>query len=110
MTREFPLQRLPGAHLTGVPTAAMSMSGIVDPFVGRTNLASGSATVTVSTALVQSDSLILMGAQATTNQASGFGQPIEVKSINPGVAIVFGTAEGVALARDTTIMWLLWRT
>lgn len=79
-------------------------------WAGRTTLGSGSATVTVSTAVVNSDSLILMGSQAATNQASGVSTPIEVKSIDPGNHFIIGTADGDALARDTDIMWMVMPT
>lgn len=80
-------------------------------WAGRTTLNSGSATVTVSTDAVNSDSLILLGPEAPgTNVASGFAKPIEVKSKNPGAAFVLGTTDGVAMARDTTVAWLVYRT
>lgn len=77
-------------------------------YFGRTTLASGSATQIASTTLVDSDSLVLMGLEAPgTNVASGTFKGIEVKSINPGNAIVFGTPDGIAMARDTVISWMI---
>lgn len=70
----------------------------------------GAATVTVSTTNVDSDSIILTGLHQVTNTASGFSRHIEVKSINPGVAFTIGVADSVAIARDTAVMWLIFRT
>ena|SRR5581483_4838885 len=78
-------------------------------FAGRTLLASGSATVEIVTSCVRSDSMILFGSQAPTNTASGKAGFIEVKSINPGAAFSFGIADGNTMARDTTIMWLIFQ-
>ena len=79
-------------------------------WAGRTTLNSGSATSTVSTTLVQSDSIIQYGIEANTRQDSGVASPIEVMSIADGVSFTFGTAGGETIARDTTIMWSLMRT
>lgn len=82
----------------------------VNQFAGLTTLASGSATVTVSTTAVTSDAIIQFSSKAPTAQASGTYRPIEVRSINPGVAFSFGVADGVAIPRDTTIMWQIVKT
>lgn len=80
-------------------------------YAGRTTLASGSATVTVSTTVVNSDSIVWMGLAAPgTNVASGQFKAIEVKSIDAGNAFVLGTADGVAMARDTVVMWTIVHT
>ncbi len=79
-------------------------------FAGRTTLSSGSATVVVSTSVVKSDSIILRTPESNTRQSSGVAQPIEVMSIADGSHFTFGTADGQALARDTTIMWMLLNT
>ncbi len=79
-------------------------------WAGRTTLNSGSATVTVSTSIVQSDSIIQYGVEANTRQDSGVASPIEVMSIQDAVSFAFGTAGGETIARDTTIMWWLMRT
>ena len=81
-----------------------------NPWAGRTTLNSGSATSTVSTTLVQSDSIIQYGIEANTRQDSGVASPIEVMSIQDGVSFAFGTAGGETLARDSTIMWSLMKT
>ena len=79
-------------------------------WAGRTTLNSGSATVTVSTTTIKSDSIIQYGVEANTRQDSGVGAAIEVMSIAEGVSFAFGTAGGETIARDTTIMWSLMRT
>lgn len=81
-------------------------------WAGRTTIAAGSASVTVSTTNVDSDSLIRYGFQSPdgTDVASGGWRGIEVKSINPGAAVVFGWADGIVVARDTIIMWEIVRT
>ena len=79
-------------------------------WAGRTVLGIGNATVTVSTSVVQSDSIIQYGVEANTLQSSGVGAPIEVMSIQDGVSFAFGFSGGESLTRDTTIMWSLMRT
>ena len=76
-------------------------------FSGITVLGSGSATVTVSTTAVKSNSIILMGAQANAAVNSLTGRSIEVKSIVDSSYFVLGTVDGVSMARDTNIGWLL---
>jgi len=88
-----------GPTLRGpVLTKAQSAS---NQFAGRTTLASGSATVTVSTTSVKSDSIIFHALQAATVSSGA----ICVRSINPGVAFSFGWTDGGARAFDSTIMW-----
>ena len=79
-------------------------------WAGRTTLNSGDATVTVSSTLIQSDSIVQIGVEANTRQDSGVGAAIEVMSIQDGVSFAFGTSGGETLARDTTIMWSLMKT
>jgi hypothetical protein len=78
-------------------------------WAGRTTLSSGSNTVVISTRSVGSDSLILFTMQAATDQASGVGQGLEVKSVNPGNAFILGWSDGgqVKPARNTTVMWFV---
>lgn len=77
-------------------------------WAGRTTLNSGSNTVVISTRSVGSDSLILFNMQAATDQGSGVGQGLEVKSINPGNAFILGWGDPqVKPARDTTVMWFV---
>ncbi len=85
-------------------------TGGANAWAGRTTLNSGSATVTVSSTVVKSDSIIGLTVEANTRQSSGVAQPIEVMSMQEAVSFAFGTADGVAMARDTTIMWQLTNT
>ncbi|MDR7537433.1 MAG: hypothetical protein QN183_13840 [Armatimonadota bacterium] len=97
---------IPSARLRGVFAAPPRGTGL---WAGTTTVPSGAVTRVVSTPVVESASIILLAAQAATNQASGFTRTFEVRSINPGVGFVVGTSDGVAVARDTTVMWLVWR-
>ena len=85
-------------------------SSASNQWAGRTTLNSGSATVTVSTTTIKSDSIIKYGVEANTRQESGVGAPIEVMSIQEAVSFAFGFAGGETVARDTTIMWWLMNT
>lgn len=98
-----PIETLYGPGLLGPPV--MSVASKSNQFAGRTTLSSGSATVTVSSTVIGSDSIIRLAAQSDTRQNSGFGQPVEVATISPGNFFTLSTADGVAFARDSTIMW-----
>ena len=78
-------------------------------FAGATLLASGSATVVVSTSAVKSNSLLMLGVRALTDQASGFAVPIEVRTMVDGARFVLGYADGNAQARDATVYWVIVR-
>lgn len=99
------------ALLRGAPSAVMSGAGISQAFVGRATIASGDATVVVSTALVGSGDVILHGVQDLDGVGVTSHAAIEVKTINPGVQFTLGTANEVALdpGRNTAIMWLLFK-
>lgn len=87
---------------------AVSTVSKSNAFAGRVTINSGSATATVSTTSVRSDSLIWLTAYSVTEQVSGFGQPIEVRSISPGNFFTIGYANSAAAslpARSTTVMW-----
>lgn len=98
-----PLEVLRRAFLTG-PMLTRASSG-PNQFAGRTTLNSGSATVTVSSTVVKSDSIIMLAVEANTRQDSGVAAPIEVMSVFEGGHFTLGTAGTETLARDTTIMW-----
>lgn len=97
----FGVMRSPGIVKTGTTA---------HEWAGRTVLNSGSATVTVSTTIIQSNSIILFNTLASTRQSSGQSRAIEVSSPVPGVSFAFSTADGVAIPRDTLIMWTMIRT
>lgn len=102
------LEQLWRAILRGPLTTRAASAA--NQWAGRTTLSSGSATVTISTTIVKSDSLIFPAVQAATNQASGVSRSIEVKTISPGNFFTLGWSDGNAIARDTTIMWMIVRT
>lgn len=104
-----PLELLYGMQLRGVPFIANSADQISQAFAGRVDIASGDAAVTVTTDVVEADSIILTGVESVVT-AGSLGMVIEVKSINPGVAFVLGSADAKATIRPTTVMWLLFRT
>ena len=70
-----------------------------NPWAGRTTLSAGDATVTVSSTLIQSDSIVQIGVESNTRQDSGVGAAIEAMSIQDGVSLAFGTSGGETLAR-----------
>ena len=81
----------------------------VGDFAGRTVMDSGSATVTVSTATVKSDSIITFATEVGTFGVNS-GAGIAVGSIAEGVSFLFGRASGQAVAWDETVMWRLTQT
>lgn len=86
-------------------TKATSQS---NQWAGVTAIVSGAATGVVSTTNVDSDSIILMSTYGNaTNAASGFNRGFEVKSINPGNAFVFGTADGIGPDHAVSVMWMI---
>lgn len=99
------LKYLRGKQLLGQPLWAPTASG-PQQFAGRTALNSGSATVTVSTNVVEADSIILLTPQAHTNAVSGY-LPLDVRTISPGNFFTVGHADGAAKARDVTVMWMM---
>lgn len=99
-------------HLRGPVTAQQSGAwpAGVDPFVGRTTLSSGSATVTVSTALVQSDSILWATENpGSVDVAAASGGAVVVNSIVDGVSFALARQYGVSAPWDSTIYWTLFR-
>ena len=86
-------------------------SGEQNPWAGRTTLSSGSATITVSTTLIQSNSIVRYGTQANSiGVAANSGGPIVAANVVDGVSFDFARATGVAVPWDETIMWEIVRT
>lgn len=103
-----PKEMLAGPRLGGPLMAnPASNSGA---FIGNTLVPSGSATVTVSTTEVNSDTMFFIGGIGVGNVASGAAKAFEVKSISPGNFFVLGSQDGVAAARDTTLSWMMLKT
>lgn len=103
-----PLEQLYGTHLKGPPTTQTTTPG---NWAGKTTLNSGSTSVTVSTAVVNSDSLIFLG----TNPASigavvaSYGGVV-VNSIVSGVSFALAAAPAIARPFDDKVSWMIWRT
>lgn len=106
--RIYPLERQQRAQDVG-PGITNITSG-PNQFAGRTTLSSGSATVTVSTFQVGSDSLIFLNAQHFTAQNSGFGSGLCVRTIAPGVSFTMGWSDGLGKGFDATLMWEMRRS
>ncbi len=86
-------------------------TGEENPWAGRTVLASGSASVTVSTALIQSDSIVRYGTQPNSvGVAANSGGAVVVNSIVDSVSFAFARATGVAVPWDEAVMWEVLRT
>lgn len=109
MTTDPTLEQLHRPHLRGPLTTEAASHAF--RWAGLTTLASGQVTVTVSTAAVGSDSLILSALRATTRQSSGLAAHVEVATIGPGGFFTFALADGQnPRDGDTEIMWLIVRT
>jgi hypothetical protein len=79
-------------------------------WAGMSTINSGSATLVVSTTIVDSDSLIFLGRIGNANVGSGINKTIEVKTISPGNYFTLGADDGQAIQRDTLIHWMIVRT
>lgn len=101
-----PNEVLEKAFFQGGPfTRTQSADGWAD----RTTLTSGSASVTVSTALVNSDSIFWM-ATVPTSVGVNSGGGIVVSSIVSGKSFAFARAEGQGVGWNEVITWTLIRT
>lgn len=77
-------------------------------FAGRTVLASGSSSVTVSTAAVNSDSIIMLTSQVgSAGVGVNSGGAIGVNSIVSGTSFAITRMTGIAVDWDDTVMWHL---
>jgi len=103
-----PNEKLNKAFFAGGPFAKI---GQTTNWAGRTTLSSGSSSVTVSTALVNSDSLILKCSEvASVGVGANSGGAILVNSIVSATSFAFARATGTAAPWDETVMWMLIRT
>lgn len=103
-----PMELLYGAHLKAA--AILKTTAGADQFAGRTALDSGTAFATVSTGIVNSDSIINHNFQVTTTCGSGIGYLIGVSSIVSGVSFALGYIDGQGRAPGGTLMWEIRRT
>ena len=103
------IEQLWGAFIRRPITIEASSAS--DQFAGITALVSGTATVTVSTTEVRSDSLILHSVRNNTDQTSGdITRAMRVSTISPGNFFTFGWNDGVASIGTTSIMWVMLHT
>lgn len=96
---------LRGKQFFGQPPVVPTNSG-PQMWAGRTTLSSGSATVTVSTNLVRSNSLILLGVHAGVSSGT---QRIDVRTIVHGSYFTLGWSDGASKVNDAVIMWAMIR-
>lgn len=78
-------------------------------WAGISTINSGSATLVISTSIVDSDSLIMFNRLGNANVSSGINKAIEVKTISPGGYFTLGPDDGQAIPRDTKIHWMIIR-
>lgn len=76
-------------------------------WAGRTAVASGDTTATVSTTTINSDSLVQIAIQSSVG--SNVAQVVKVGSINPGNAMVFGVSPA-PVGTDFDILWRIDQT
>jgi hypothetical protein len=70
----------------------------------------GTATVTVSTTTVRSDSIIRYGIRAVPTASGAGGSVIHVSTISPKNFFTFAVADGQVTTRDLNVMWEIMQT
>jgi hypothetical protein len=85
------------------PSTARAQSAS-NQFAGIALLANATATLTVSTTTVKSDSIIRYGVRATPAPGST-GLNVIVSTISPKNFFTFATADGMNAPRDLNLMW-----
>lgn len=85
-------------------------SGQAGQWCGRTSLASGTAFVTLSTAVINSDSIVHHGFAVNTTAVSGTNFAVGVSSIVSGVSFALGYVDGQGRGPGGTLMWEIRRT
>lgn len=105
------LEALFAPFFKGPATVTVAGSASPKQFAGRTAIASGTASVVVSTAVVNSDSIINLSFQvASTSTASGTPFTyLVVNSIVSGTSFAITTQDGVG-RHGGTVMWEVRRT
>jgi len=89
------------------PLLTSTNSAKTDAWAGVTAIASGTATVVISTTAVKSDSLFQIALQSLTDQASGVGRCVEVRTIVDGGYFILGFADGKTQPRDVNAHWMI---
>ncbi len=79
-------------------------------FAGITTLANATATITVSTTTVKSDSIIRYGVRAAVGASGAAGGVVHVSTISPGNFFTLAVQDGQNASRDLNIMWEIVRT
>lgn len=87
-----------------------TLIGNTNPWAGRTDVTTASATSSVATTQVDSDSIILLAVQQLVAVASGLARGVRVSSINPGVGFTLITNDAVAPSVNMTVMWTIFKT
>lgn len=105
-----PLERLEGPHQIG-PTLLKTAAG-PNQFAGRTALASGTAFATVSTQMVNSDSIIGFAFQVSSTGAMNVnsGAYFAVSSLRSGISFALGYVDGAGRGPGGTFMWEIRRS
>lgn len=98
-------------NLRGPLTSQMSGVGVTEQWCGRTTINSGTVFNTVSTALVGSESLIMITPEISsvdgTIAQSGSGAFVAVSSIVADTSFAVGAASGIAFLQDITVSWMI---
>ena len=92
------------------PMMLRTNSGQANQFAGATTLNSGTATVTISTAVVKSGDLINLGFQVRTLCGSGIGYMLGVSSVVDYTSFAVGYIDGQGRAPGGTVSWEIRRT
>lgn len=95
------------AFLRGAPTTRASSA--VNQWAGVNTIATGAATVTISTTVVDSDSLIFTTVFAHA-PAGSVGLVVHVGTISPGNFFTLVTADAQNAPRPLRVMWLVFKT
>jgi len=99
-----PIELLFGPNLKG-PLLAPTASG-TQQFAGRTLISAGSVSVTVSTRMVNSDSIILFGTETGSMSVTSAG-PIAVNSKVSGVSFALCSQNSISCPYDRTVGWMI---
>lgn len=102
-----PIEVMFGPNLKG--PINVSASAGAQQFAGRTLIPAGSVSVTVSTRMVNSDSIILVGTETGSMSVTSAG-PIAVNSKVSGVSFALCSQNSIACPYDRTVGWMIAQT
>lgn len=102
-------EQLYGPHFRGVPLIPTSLSRGGEPPAVRAVIASGTAVVSIAHTGVGSDGNTGVSF-GPISQTSMVMPGIVVKTMDPGVGLVIGTANDANLIDDVPVWVFLWRT